>query len=370
MIAVNIRALFQLLDRPFHPVTPHLLWNTSCWAHSYVLLSQSGKALLIDYGYDFSTSLPAGTDRASRRPWLYSLPKLKSQFGVTHLDAAILTHYHDDHVAGLNLLREVEGAQVWAAENFADILQRPDYYDLPCLWYDPIPVDRVLPLDTPIHWEEYTLTCYPLPGHTRHAVAVLFEVDGKRVLAVGDQYQGKAGLEWNYVYNNRFHLTDYPITAALYRRLAPDLIISGHWKPHWVEPDYFDRVDLRAAAIEAHHRGLLPLDEFDLGGEDRAAYIHPYQIVVHPGEESTVTVEVLNPFDHTVTATVQMVIPSGWTSEPPEQNITLEARSRAETLFTVRVPPVPPARRVRIAANLTIDEQRLGQVAEALVTIA
>ena len=34
------------------------------------------------------------------------------------------THYHDDHVAGFNLLREVEGTEVWSPENVAPILER------------------------------------------------------------------------------------------------------------------------------------------------------------------------------------------------------------------------------------------------------
>ncbi len=360
--------LFRFLEQPYDAITPHLLWNRTSMANSYVLLSQSGKALLIDYGYDFVTGIPAGADRASRRPWLYTLPALKRKFGVRAIDAVILTHYHDDHVAGCNLLREVEGAQVWAAETFADILRRPHYHDLPCLWYDPIPVDRVLPPGEPIRWEEYTLTCHALPGHTRHAVAIAFEVDGKRVLATGDQYQGDNGLEWNYVYANRFHLADYRASAALYRRLAPDLIVSGHWAPLWVTPDYFDRLEARGAALEAHHRALLPLDTFDLGGEDRAAYIHPYRIVAQPGETVPVTVEVANPFHHPVEAVIRLVTPPGWSAVPAERRIALAASGGAEAAFTLTLPDGPPPRRARIAADLTLDGRRLGQVTEALVS--
>src|SRR5690606_11137602 len=111
---------------------------------SYVLLSESVKALLIDYGYDFIMGLPAATDRASRRPWLYTLPALRQQFGVTSIDVVIPTQFHDDHVAGFNLLRQAEGAQACASDLFAGILENPNDYDLPCLWYDPIRVDRRL----------------------------------------------------------------------------------------------------------------------------------------------------------------------------------------------------------------------------------
>ena len=38
------RDLDAWLDRPFDPVTPHLLRNRTCLAHSYVLVSETGGA--------------------------------------------------------------------------------------------------------------------------------------------------------------------------------------------------------------------------------------------------------------------------------------------------------------------------------------
>ena len=226
--------LFDWLREPYEVITPHLLRNRTSVSNSYVLLSTSGKALLIDYGYDFRTSNATGPDRAWHRPWLYTLPALKRDFGVQKIEVAVTTHYHDDHVAGLNLLREVMGTQIWAAENFASILEHPQDNDLPCLWHESILVDRVMPLGEPLEWEEYSLTAYPLSGHTRYAAAIAFCVDGKQVLATGDQYKDKDGLGWNYVYQNRFAFDDYIASAALYAWLAPDLILPGHWEPLWV----------------------------------------------------------------------------------------------------------------------------------------
>jgi glyoxylase-like metal-dependent hydrolase (beta-lactamase superfamily II) len=111
----------RLRPRPYEALSRHLLMNRTSVAHSYVLLSDSGHALLFDFGYDFVTGQAAGSDRAARRPSLYTIPTLKSDWGVRQIDAVVLTHYHDDHVAGCNLLRSVEGAEVWAAENFADV---------------------------------------------------------------------------------------------------------------------------------------------------------------------------------------------------------------------------------------------------------
>lgn len=368
----NLR-LFELRDRPYEAITPHLLKHRASMANSYVLLSESRKALYFDFGYDFITGMPLGSDRASRRPWLYTIPALRQQFGVETIDVAIPTHFHDDHVAGLNLLRRVEGAQVWAADLFADILENPARYDLPCLWYDPIPVDRRLPLQTPIQWEEYTLTLYPLPGHTRYAVAIAFEVDGQKVLVSGDQYQGNDGLELNYVYANEFQIDDYVHSAALYRRLQPDLILTGHWEPLRVTPGYYDRLDQLGAELARLHRELLP-ENPDMGAQGFVARIQPYQVTAHSGEQIALDVAVHNPLPHPVQVALELVVPAGWQIIPQDgagTSATLQLAAGAAQMvrFGVMAPAGSRARRVRVAVDVTVDGRRFGQQAEALVTI-
>lgn len=233
---------------PFAQVSPHLLWNMTSMSNSYVLLSDDGVALLIDFGYDFWPYLtgfefPTGTDRTSRRPWLQTVPPLKRRYGIERIEVALPTHYHDDHVAGFNLLREVEGTEVWSPANMTRIFRDPRRYDLPCIWFDPIGVDRELALGQTVRWHEYEITVHELPGHTLYAVAYEFEVDGRKVLATGDQqdfgFQSGGATEFQgYNYKNRFRVDDYVLSAELYQRLAPELMISGHWPPHEVTQDY------------------------------------------------------------------------------------------------------------------------------------
>jgi glyoxylase-like metal-dependent hydrolase (beta-lactamase superfamily II) len=338
-------------------------------ANSYVLLSESGKALLIDFGYDFMTGAASGADRASRRPWLYTLGALKRDFGVQQIEAAIPTHYHDDHVAGLNVLREVEGTQVWAAESFADILEHPSWYDLPCLWYDPIPVDQVLPVETPLVWNEYELTLHRLPGHTQYAVAIDFRVDGRRVVATGDQYQSVTGLKWNYVYQNRFRSEDYRLSAELLCRLRPDLVISGHWDPIWVTPEYLQDLMARGEALERLHRELLPQEVTGLGAEGFGARIQPYQAQTRAGEPVTLAVEVHNPFASQELVVVRLAAPVGWLVEPPEIHATLGACEATLVQFNATPPAGLKIRRARLAADLTVGGRRFGQQAETLITV-
>lgn len=363
----NLR-LFELRDKPYEPITPHLLRHRASMANTYIVLSDSGKALLIDFGYDFMTGFTAGYDRASRRPWLYTIPALKQQFGIDRIDVVLPTHFHDDHVAGINLLRRAENTQVWAADLFADILEHPTDYDLPCLWYDPIPVDRVLSLETPFQWEEYTFTLYALPGHTRYAVAISFEIDGQRVLATGDQYQGDEGLELNYVYPNRFQAADYVKSAALYARLKPDIILTGHWLPLRVPPGYFDMLAVMGTELERLHRELL-CERFDLGEEGFLARIMPYQVSVPLGEAFTLCVEIRNPHRQPTDCSVKLVVPEGWQvkgRDPVE--VKLSTLETTPVWFEVVPLATTAQRRARIAVDLTINGQRFGEQAEALVT--
>jgi glyoxylase-like metal-dependent hydrolase (beta-lactamase superfamily II) len=359
-------------EQPYVQLTPHLLQNRTSVSHSYVLISDTGKALVIDFGYDFSTGLAQARDRSSRRPLLATLNHLKRDFGVSRVDVALPTHYHDDHVAGFNLLRDVEGTQIWAAATFSHILENPLAYDLPCLWYDPIPVDRSLPTGVPIGWEEYEISLFDLPGHTLYACAIAFQADGLKIVASGDQQGTVPGrsAEWlNYTYRSRFRHQDFRRSAELYRQLGADLLISGHWAPRYVDDQYLTMLFERGVALEKAHEALLPLETFDLGAEGAAAWIRPYRSIVEPGSAVMLEVEVRNPFDRRATAEVELVIPSGWVARPASARIRLETRGSGRRSFAVQVGS-NDVRRARIACDVTVGGRRLGQVAEALVTVA
>ena len=354
-------------NRPYEQVLPHLLCNRTAHAMSYVILSNSGKALMVDFGYDQYYGVPAGYDRASRRPWMYTIPVLRKSFDVTRIDAVIPTHYHDDHVAGFNLLREVEGAQVWAAENFADILKNPSYFDLPCLWYESIEVDRVLPLEQPIRWEEHELTLHRLPGHTLHAVAIEATIDGTKVLFTGDQHTEEERP--NYVYKNRFRIEDYRTAGELYLRLQPDMLLTGHWGAVKTDDGLLQRLHDRGAQLARLHRDLLPLESVDFDAEGFGAWIRPYQSEVAAGKRLSLEVEVRNPLPHRDKVTVTVVAPPDWLIESPQSHTELDPGEHAFLPFTVMPAEDTTVRSAVVAADLRVGDRRFGQHAEAFVTV-
>lgn len=361
------------LRRPFQRITEHLLLNSSALAYSYVLLSTSGEALLVDYGYDMTTGLPTGTERAARRPWLASLPALKRQFGVTRISVALATHYHDDHVAGLPLLRDVEGTEIWTPQNVAPILDDPRQYDLPCQWFEPIRSDRVLALGVPFTWHEYTITPHELPGHTLFQAAYELVVDGVTVLFTGDQQEnlgvpGERHEILNYQYRNRFRIDDYRKSAQLYQRVRPGLFATGHWQPRWVEPGYLDYLGHAGEDLVDIHEALLPLDELDLGADGVLARIVPYRATAPVGGELRLAVTVRNPHRHAADATIVPVLPQGWRLLTPVGALRLRGREAKELALRIAV-GTGERRRARVAIDVTIGELRLGQHAEALVDV-
>lgn len=287
---------------------------------------------------------------------------------MTKVDAVVPTHYHDDHVAGINLLKENEGTKVWVADIFSDILRRPEHYDLPCIWYDPIDVDRELRLGEPIVWEEYEFTLHPLPGHTLYAVAIELAVDGKKVLISGDQYHGEEGLLENYVYPNRFHISDFVKSAALYAAIKPEVILTGHWQPLWVTPGYFEELAKRGETLERIHRDLLTLEDVDFGAEGVGVRMSPYQSRAFAGETIVLEAEVLNPYQRDALAEVRLEVPPGWVVVPEKAETPLAPSAREKLTFRV-TPAGPHKRRVRVGADLRVDGVRFGQQAEALVTV-
>ena len=353
------------LDAPWREVTPHLLANTMSFANSYALLSERGEALLVDWGYDLWTGWPPGGPRHATRPLLASIEALKRNHGVRRIAAVVPTHYHDDHVAGINLLRDVEGTEVWAPANVAPILERPERYDLPSLWFDPVPVDRELLLGETVEWNEYRLTAHPLPGHTRYAAAIAFEVDGKRVLATGDQqsHESDGRMILNYQYRNRFALGDFVASVALYERLRPDTLLTGHWGAHPLTAEDVELLARDAKRVDELHRALLPVPD----AEGILARVVPYRSTVAAGGRLELTAELHNPFDDERVTSAALALPAGWSGEPGSHELVLAAGEERRVPFTVTVGDDRGRRAV--ALRLVLGELDLGEHAEAVVTV-
>lgn len=349
-------------DRPLDPVLPHLLRDRESVSSTWVVLSGDGHALLIDYGYSHWMYMTQyGGPRWGKRPILHGIEQLREEYGVQAIDAVIVSHHHDDHVAAMPALRRALGAEVWALETMVDVLVRPHAYKTQCLWFDPIPVDRVLRRGETIRWRGLPILFDEERGHTRWGSLAAFEVDGTRCLAIGDQFPN------NFVYANYFELGDYVATARRWRELKPDLILPGHG-PEESGPAYVNELERNGRALDDIHRQLLPLEDWNLGAGGVRAEIVPYQATVKPGEWVEVTIRARNPLYRSAVLEGAIEAPAGWAVVPPVRVERVEVGEEAVFRFQIQA-GARPGWRQRYGVRLTLEGRPLGTVEEAFLHI-
>lgn len=357
-------------------VSDHVWRSGNGGAHTHFLISDSGKAMSIDYGYLVGhVQFPSYSRPARRRALLHGLDALKQQFGIDRLEMVLVSHFHDDHVAGIPVLQRLFGTECWAAENFADLLEQPDAHCFPCTWPKPIKVDRRLPLDQPVQWEEYTFHLAPMNGHTRFASLIGFEADGMRFAHTGDQYMylvdGSGEFDrfdrHNYVFRNGSLLDGFGQSGAWLLQWRPDVVLSGHWATTYTNKKFFDFIEAYQREYEQIHRRMMPLDEDQVhfNVDSWGGWIWPYRNLQSKPCKTTVSVTVRNPYPHVAALDVRLVGPAGWVGTAVQFN----AKPRSEVACELSITPDGPCRRQPFAAELTANGRPFGQVAEALMTV-
>lgn len=178
-------------NQPF-AVTPHLVASYQTTSSSYALISDSGKALFVDYGSAswifFQTFLNAPPVHDRMGFVERTLPELKARYGLKSVDVAIPSHMHDDHLNGFPHLVRRYGAKIWCYENMVDVLQKARGYNLGCILAEPIKIDRAFRNGETFKGEEYEFQIFHSPGRTEYQMAMFATIDGARVAFTGDAF--------------------------------------------------------------------------------------------------------------------------------------------------------------------------------------
>ena len=202
-------------------------------------------------------------------------------------------------------------------------------------------------------------------------------VDGKKVAFTGDNYfieevfeVGKTHLRplQTTVLRNSFQLHMHRRCAEVMRRIRPELICPGHRDVLACTKDDLDRycdfIDRKAAVFR------------ELVGEPADHYIDlfwarllPYLSVVEPAEEVDYRLLVRNNFGRRVRYDARLVAPPGWSVSSQFSSVTLEAESRGELELRAVAPSGVDALRRLMTAEIRIDGEPQGPVAEALVRV-
>jgi glyoxylase-like metal-dependent hydrolase (beta-lactamase superfamily II) len=363
-------------------ISRHLVASDRTACNFYVIISDSGKAMFIDYGFpsgDFSEQFVKATAVNDRCRFVeHNLHALTSRFGLKAIDVAMPTHTNDDHYCGFPYLQRKYGTRVWCYESMVDILQNPRGNRLGCILAEPLHVDRSFRHGETFRWEEFEFTITHNPGHAEHQMALFVTIDGQRVAFTGDNYSIPAdrptsdgSMRIRPVFLNHFESDSYQKAIRTLIEHRPDLIAPGHGRPFPVTEQMLlvtkAKIDKRAE----YYKNLIADPDCDFGLDATWVKIYPYQMVIAAGDSAPAQVRVHNYRSAPMKIEVAPVLPYGWRSEP--EVLRFEAPPKGTVscpfrLFTTRGGSVS-APRLAITADVTADGKRLGQIAEAVVNL-
>jgi glyoxylase-like metal-dependent hydrolase (beta-lactamase superfamily II) len=237
-------------------ILPHL-YQFGC--NSYLLRSDRGEALVVD---------PYSADFAQVRPLL-------SELGDPKVTVATATHYHSDHSDGLPLARQEYGAKIWLHPWVAAPLYRPDSSRFLWLPKEPIRAGALWPERCVWRWNEYEFRIAPFPGQTWWHCAFMTNVDGKRVLFGGDNFQPAS--RWNatggFCAANGSRFEGFVRSARLVLDWKPHILVCGHGTYYEFRASQFRKIIAWARRAEAATKALCPS-----GDLENDYYLH------HPGD--------------------------------------------------------------------------------------
>jgi len=354
-------------DSRLYPLTPRLWVNGTSVANSYTVIDDSGSAMFLDYGFPSASHFAANFRFAE-----HSLDELRKVAGLTSVDVVLPSHYHDDHVGGLQHLYERHGAKLWVFENQADILAHPHAYKIPCLWEHPMEPTKVFGEGERFKWRDVEFLATKTPGHTEYHTALRFEIDGRRIAYTGDTLtRALNGPRFGGpVFQNRFAPGDFVESVTKIRDFEPEFLLTGHFGAQRVEPAFFDEALSRARSLEGIVRGLIAVpEEAGFALDPNWATVYPYQATVGVGRTIELQVRVVNHLSRATAATASLRLPPDWTASSLGP-VEITAGATGELRFQVTAPPYakPGARHV-ISAAIELGGRLFGTAAEGIIRV-
>jgi glyoxylase-like metal-dependent hydrolase (beta-lactamase superfamily II) len=326
----------------------------------YLIVSDSGHAFLWDVNAD-------------EVDFLKDMQKIA---GFKSIDFIIPSHYHDDHVGGINAVKKAYGAQLWAMDHLVDVLQHPEAYNLPCLWPAPMKVDRVLHDGEKVSWEGITLQFFYLPGQTEYTEGMLIEDEGKRILFDGDNVGHPlpgTSLYGHFVCRNYQRMGGgHVYSARKLLELRPDYVSPNHFEWSEATPELLDSYLRSSEEIQGAWSRIIDQPDPALGVDNNWISLYPYQSDAGPGDTLHYELRVRNYVNRDSHFRAGIRLPHSWDAKPSLVEIDAPAKSEASVKFDVVIPSSETRlnRRFVVTADIWRDGEHLGELTEGLVNMA
>ena len=229
------------VENKSHAVSPHLICAPQATSTFYAIISDSGKALFVDYGAASGNFMGSFMNAASVHDRMrfveHTIPELRARYGLKSIDVVMPSHMHDDHINGFSHLTRYFGTKVWCYENMVDVLQNPRGYNLGCILPEPMKIDRWFRNGETFKWEEFEFSIYHSPGHTEYQMAMFVNLDGARVAFTGDNFfqggpfpgsLGSGQMVHNLIFRNWVENDSHLKSIRMILEHEPTLVAPGH----------------------------------------------------------------------------------------------------------------------------------------------
>jgi glyoxylase-like metal-dependent hydrolase (beta-lactamase superfamily II) len=382
-LATNLRTLAGLLseirrnrvwttwpssvDQPIAQALPHLWLNAHSLANTYALVDDDGDALILDYGFPSWDHF-----FADQRFAAHTLDAFRADAGLRRVVAAIPSHYHDDHLAGVPWLQREHSAEAWIHESFSSIVAEPERHNLPCLWAEPIRVDRVLADGDLVEHAGARLEAFHMPGHTMFALGLGGTIDGVRVAYTGDNLLAGSLSPLRAaapIYRNVLRRDSIRVGVERLLSYEPEILLTGHTGALEITRADLDEFLTWARGLELVVGRLAPVPGLENEALDPyPAWFDPYRASLMAGASLSAQVIVRNHASEPHEARVRVRVPAGWTVEPIDALAVVPGDGQTASFrVTITAPPSAPAGRVVVTADLELGGDPRGEVAECLI---
>jgi len=341
-------------------ILPHLWWKNT----SYFLITDDGKTLM----YDFAGSLRGNLAGE------WDIEFLKQNANLKSIEIVLPSHYHDDHIAGFNILKEKYGTQVWCHEYLVDVLENPRSYNIPCLIDESIIVDRVLKENETFTWEGYTFEVFHYPGQTEYHQGMSGEIDGKKVLFTGDSNVGIGGRTLrgeNFNCRNYCRLEDdegYTLCAKIAAEKRPNLILTAHNGAIEVTDQKLQDFLDWAGKLKPTLTKVIAQPDANIGTDPNWVHMYPFHVITTPGEKIDVEVRVRNHLSQNSEAQIEIHAPEEWKVSPKQRTISAIAKQTSRAKFTITIPEdADPEGVTVLTSNVVFAGRDWGEIGEMVI---
>ncbi len=340
---------------------PHIIHRN--FSPPFIIFGNHQNCFLIDY-------IPGGPPVGFK---LRMLKRKMERRNVENIDFIIPTHYHDDHVGGIPLLKQKFDVKVYAFEKMVDILENPTHYRLGCLMEAPIKVDKVFKEGDILRWDDYEFQIYHFPGQTEYHMGLFGEIDGKSVFFVGDSLSTSMLVDrstsFNHVNLCRFgDNVGFKKCADILLKCNPEYVAVSHEGIFKADMELLERYKEIVSEYEPTITSVAAQEDPNMAFDQNWLHFKPIRINTKPGKSVKTNLVVRNYLKKESKIEFELNLPKGWDSDSKSKTYSIEPETFKEIPVSIKIPNnVDPNGRTMITANIIWNGTDLGPYPDLMI---